>query len=240
MKPAVMKYRLYDMLSVARDPFLLLFAVVPLLASTALRFIIPLASRLIMQYTGFNLMAYGSYITCVVCLLPPLMLGSMTAFMMLDEMDGGLVPVMRITPGSTGGYLIRRLLLPVIVSVLFIPLCHAITGFTTVSTGQMAALMILGALNASLFVFFVYSVAADKVAGLTLSKASGLLILPCFAPLFPSPWVLRAARMTPLYYASELLRSGLSVGMLSAALAVNILWVAVFLAMSLHKIKKCR
>ncbi len=237
MMQSKLKYRALDILSVIREPLLGFFVIMPPMAAIMLRILVSIAAKLLQRHLGFDLMIYSPYIQSMVMFLSPLMLGMLTAFVMLDEMDLGLMPLMRTMPGSLKGYLVRRLALPVILTLVYTPLCLWIMGMMPDSMGQMVWLLVLSMMETIFFTSLIFSNATDKVAGLAIAKASGLFILPCFATLLDSAWTLWVARITPLYYVCEILRVGLSVPLVVGALVVNLLWLVTFFLIMRRRIR---
>lgn len=232
-----LKYRTLDILSVVREPLLMLFMIMPPFAAIILRILVSILSGVLDKHLGFDLMAYAPYIQSMVILMVPMMLGMFTAFIMLDEMDLGLIPLMRTMPGSLRGYLLRRFLLPAILTVVYIPLNVWIMGMMEVPFGLMLWLILLGVMQMLFFASLIFSNSPDKVAGLAIGKASGLFMLPCFAPLLSSSWTLWVARLTPLYYITAMLKDGFDTPMIFGALVVNAVYLAFFFMVMVRRIR---
>jgi fluoroquinolone transport system permease protein len=172
-----------DMKQIYRDPMLLISLVGPFLLILLVRFILPFATA------QFALGAYHELLASFFILLIPLLLGIMAGFIMLDERDDKMIDYFAVTPLSKQGYLLYRLLLPGVLTVLY--------GYIYLEWASPVSLPILDkllvtvmlAMEAPIICLFLVAIAANKIEGLALSKGVGLVVFVPFIIYFVSePW----------------------------------------------------
>lgn len=83
----------------------------------AMRFGVPWLTGWLQATYDFDLVPYHGLIAgYILCLFPPLMVGQVIGFLLLDEQDSGVAMALRITPLSRGAYVFYRLAIPMLVS----------------------------------------------------------------------------------------------------------------------------
>lgn len=201
-----------DCRQVTRDPMLGMTFVAPVLLFLFVRFAMPYAAELAQDRLQLDLTVYYDSILSFVILLIPLMLGMMSGFVMLDERDENVISYYAVTPLTKQGYFLYRLAVPSLMSILCTFFLLAYGGLVPIHITQIAFILPLASLEAPLLTLFLVAFAANKVEGLALSKAAGLIV---FAPILiyfiPMPWQLIAG-ILPSYWVSKTLLVGLEQG----------------------------
>ncbi len=170
-----------DMRLVLRDPLLAIMPLAPFLASTALRFIFPLVFSLLGRYLGLSgLEVWEPFIRAMLILFPGMFFGMIAGFLILDDRDEGILRYQEATPLGPGGYLASRLGFFSLLAFLAGPFCGIISGFGSFNIFKDIGVSLLGAFQVPFMALFLGAFAANKVEGLSLAKALGLVDL---APL---------------------------------------------------------
>ncbi|NAP00551.1 hypothetical protein FRY77_31735 [Halomonas sp. MG34] len=208
-----------DMKQIYRDPMLLISLIGPLLLILLVRFILPFATA------QFALGAYNGLLASFFILLIPLLLGIMAGFIMLDERDDKMIDYFAVTPLSKQGYLLYRLLLPGVLTVLY--------GYIYLEWASPVSLPILDkllvtvmlAMEAPIICLFLVAIAANKIEGLALSKGVGLVVFVPFIIYFVSePWNWAVGILPTFWPAKLFLIEGVH---LMASLFIGVLGVGI-------------
>jgi fluoroquinolone transport system permease protein len=177
-----------DLKNMGRDPMLVFASAAPLLLLALMRFAVPPARDLVAAYLSFDLTQFYPLIAVFFSLLPALLWGLTTAFLYLDEKDTGITAYLFITPLRKNGYLAYRLSFPLVFSFVFTVILTLANGLVTFTVLQV---LVYAALSSclSLVVFFALAAFAhNKVEGLALGKALGVIMMgPVAAGLLPGP-----------------------------------------------------
>lgn len=215
-----------DFKQLAREPIMLLFAMLSLLLIGVFWLLLNLGAPILYDYTGFNLRIYEPYVLAMCYLLQPLMLGTVMGFFILDEKDAKITELLRVTPLGFSGYLMNRLMLPVVLTMVYVVTGWIVLGQSLHSAAYLPLIMLFCSAQTVMVGLYVAIISEDKVNGLTNAKAVSASILFGFATLFPQPTVTLIAMFTPQYYVTEaVLGMDTYIGLLG--LLVHGLWVAV-------------
>lgn len=213
-----------DLKKIIREPILMLFMAVPFMAILAIKAILVLGLPLLLKYTGFDIDKYFGYIEVLCLLLSPGMLGAVSAFMMIDERDGGIYELMSITPIGYSGYIANRLLMPFCLSMIYTFLCHYILHIYSVSFVILLLIALISGMQSIVIALFLFSLADDKVKGLTLAKALNIFIITAGGDLLSIPAVSILCSLFPFYWSAKLLMQPTLFSIITGY-AVNIFWV---------------
>lgn len=198
-----------DLKQITRDPMLAFSLLGPLLLAVALRFGVPFAAEIVRSKFGTDISGYYHIIVSFMILLTPLILGMLSGFLILDERDENLINYFAVTPLAKRGYFMYRLSVPILLSAvcsMFLLLFIDLVPFDSLSSLLMIPML---ALEAPIITLFLVAFASNKVEGLALSKAAGLIIFaPALIFVLPMPWQLIAG-IVPAYWISKTFLLGL-------------------------------
>jgi fluoroquinolone transport system permease protein len=197
-----------DIRMVARDPLLAILPFAPLLAATAMRLILPLITGFLLSRLGFDLMAWAGMIRSILILFPGMFYGMVAGFLLLDDRDDGIAAYWSVTPVRRSGYLLARLGLFSLAAVPAGLACAFLIGLAPARLADDLAMALLGALQVPIYGLFLAAFAANKVEGLSIVKALGILNMAPLAVLLPRP-VGRLGWIVPQYWAAAGFLSGL-------------------------------
>jgi fluoroquinolone transport system permease protein len=203
-----------DFKNMGRDPMLILSSVAPILLLAVMRFGVPLASELLHTYTSFDLKEYYMLIALFLSLLPAMLWGFMTAFLSLDEHDNRISSYLFITPIRKTGYLCYRLSFPLVFSCTFTLIMLSLNGLAVFTSVEILFFAFFSSLLGLFFFLTLVTFAHNKVEGLALGKALGVVLLgPIASFILPVP-LKYIGCIFPPFWSAELvvhLKSGAAV-----------------------------
>ncbi len=172
-----------DLKNTRLDPTLLLMAFVPFLMLAFIRYGTPALSIYIPGMEEY----YKEIITFFV-VLNGILPGFIISFILLDEKDLQLIPVLKVTPVSLSGVLAARIVFMVVFGFLSSLLIALFNGLVEFSFAIAIQLSLLSALNAPIITLINSSIAKNKVEGLTMLKVANLsLMIPLLVFFIDTP-----------------------------------------------------
>jgi len=138
-----------DWRSISRDLLLAITIFVPLLVAVFVRFTVPIATDLLAA--SIDLTEHFTFIASIVILMTPMMLGAMAGLQILDDRDERVLTSIAVTPLTREGYLIWKLLTPMIIGCVLTPLVLLITNIVPLKMGVVIPVTLLAALGAPLY-----------------------------------------------------------------------------------------
>ncbi len=212
-----------DFKNVQRDPMLRWFVFIPLFMIGAMRFLIPWLMDVVLKEFGFDLHPYGMLIMSLITLATPMMIGIIIGFLLLDQRDDRTLTALQVTPLSLNGYLLYRVLMPMLLAIPMTALVVATSGWATLDPLDILLVSVACAPMAPMYALFYALVAENKVQGFAVSKGSGVIMLPVMVAYFiPSNWQYLLG-IAPPYWAIKvfwILQSGESGAWLALLLAL--------------------
>jgi fluoroquinolone transport system permease protein len=190
-----------DAMNIARDPMLLMASGMSLLPALALRLAQPTMDAA--AFDAFGVVAISRFVVPLALLIPAVLIGWVTGFLLLEDRDEGVLLAVDVTPVGKGGFLIYRVLvtatLGAAVSLYAWPLI--LPHVPVIVALGIAAIV---ALNAVAMAVILPAIAGNKVEGLALSKLLNLFSLVPLLAAVPSPARFLAGILPP-YWVGELL-----------------------------------
>jgi fluoroquinolone transport system permease protein len=190
-----------DALNIARDPILVMAAVMSLLPALLLavfRDEIDAAAL-----SAFDVTEFSRYIVPAALAIPAGLVGWVTGFLMLEDRDEGTLLALDVTPVGKSGFILYRVsitaALATAITLYAWPLI--LPGANILVVACLAALV---ALNAIGFAVVLPAVARNKVEGLAVTKITNLLALAPLLAAIPSP-LRYVGGILPTYWIGELL-----------------------------------
>lgn len=202
---------LTDIRSVGRDPILLFMAGYAVFLSAVGRWLIPW----IVDETAetFDLTPYIPLIvTFFTVQCGPLVLGPLAGLLLLDERDERSLLALRTTPLSMTRYTFYRAGIPALLSVA---LCFSgvwFVGLVDVSWPRLLVVAILVGAETPMFALLLAGFASNKVEGLAVAKALGLLALPGVLGWFLDPPVRWLLGIVPTLWPADVLWQAIDPG----------------------------
>lgn len=226
-----------DLRQVGRDPVLLMAMLAPVLMALVIRFGVPFADALARERLGLGLTGHEDFLMSFLLSATPLMLGMLVGFLLLEDRDEGMLAFLAVTPLGKTGYLCYRLLSPVLLAAAFSLAGFAMAGVEAPELKRLLPVVLVFALEAPLVALVMGAFAANKVEGLAVSKACGILFAAPIAAYFldgPLQW---AAGVLPVFWGVKaFLASGAGEGVYWGYISVGILFHAAVLALLLRRL----
>lgn len=194
-----------DLKNVLRESLLLYMLVIPPVMVVAVRLILPAATDYAADSFGLDLIPYYPLLLSFFFVLQlPLVFGLLVGLLILDERDDDTLTALRVTPISMRGYALYRGGSAVLLSVFYVLVSLPLTGI--MPEALLPALLpvaVLSGLLAPGCALTLATFAGNKVEGLALMKALGILLLgPLAAYFIDSGWQLLFG-LSPTYWAAK-------------------------------------
>jgi hypothetical protein len=190
-----------DSMNVARDPMLIIASVMSLAPAPLLYAARPALDAAALS--AFGVTELSRYLMPLVLIIPAMLIGWVTGFLLLEDRDDGPLLAVDVTPVGKGGFLIYRG-----------AVAAAITGAITLwacrllipDSGWVLAVLIavLVGIEAVLAAVILPAIARNKVEGLALTKLTNLAAVVPLLAIVPSPWRYTGG-FFPTYWVGELL-----------------------------------
>ena len=231
MKKRLMALAKSEWRSITRDFLLIITVVVPLIVAVFIRIAVPLATELLAVHIDFNLEEHHVFIVAIGLLMTPMMLGAMGGLQILDDRDERILSYVSVTPLTREGYLAWKLLTPAVIGFVQTPLLLLVMGVIPLHLHVVLPVALLAAMGAPLYALLIASFADNKVEGLVVAKASGVLMWAPFAAyLLQGFWHIPAGLM-PTYWPIMAFVSGYGGGLgfwlyILGGVVVHVAWIA--------------
>jgi len=209
MTQLVRKLGRNDVKVIGRDSFLIFMFSFAVIIATVLRFGLPAFNDFLLAN---NILNETTFITSLTEIYPmivaymgvytaPLLVGTVFGFMLLDEKDDHTITAMLVTPVPLQQYLTYRILVPIVLTFIFIIGMVLFMNQALIPIWQLMLVATGGALTAPIIMLFFATFAANKVQGFALSKFGGIsgwsIMLGWFVPMpfqlligfFPPFWI---------------------------------------------------
>lgn len=206
-----------DARNVQRDALLRWFIFLPLLLVIVIRIAIPIATQLVWERLTFDLRPYYQLINSFLYLILPMLVGMVLGFLLLDQRDDQTLMALQVTPLSLNGYLVYRISLPMLISLVMTLLMVPLAGLGQVKIEAHLAAALCAAPLAPMFALFSAAFAQNKVQGFAVMKASSIVSFPPFIAYFITNGWQWLFGLVPTYWPVKvywLLQAGASQGWL--------------------------
>ncbi|MFD2169899.1 hypothetical protein [Tumebacillus lipolyticus] len=237
MMRMAMRMSLGDARQVVRDPVLLMSMLAPLLMALVIRLGVPFADGLAEERIGISLLGHEPFLISFLLSATPLMLGLLIGFLLLEERDEEMLAYLAITPLGKIGYLCYRLISPVLLSVIFSLIGFLVAGVEAPDALHLWPVLLMLALEAPLLALMMGVFAGNKVEGLALSKAAGVLfVAPVVAYFVTGPWQWAAGVLPTFWAVKAFLASGVGESVYWLYIGVGIPFHALLLVLLVKKL----
>ena len=177
----ILAFALQDFRQIFRDKTLLLFLFLPILILLVLKFGVPaIINRfpIVLEYKHYINMFGGMQVA--------IMFGIISSFILLDEKDDGLIPVLRILPITSGQFIFNRLCIITLLTAIGSYVLMQYSGLGTIAWWKAGLLALQYALWVPIISLTLGIFAANKVQGMAYFKGINLLmILPVITFFLP-------------------------------------------------------
>lgn len=197
-----------DAKSIRRDSLLRWMIFFPIFMALAARWLMPVIVRWVEEVMGVDLLPYYSPIVgYMLIVLTPYLAAVVVGFLLLDQRDDGTLIALQVTPLSLNGYLLYRLTIPMLASILITMVVLPLSGVVPIAPLPLLLVATGAAPIAPLMALALVVIAQNKVQGFAVIKASGIILLPpMFAYFVQGPLQLLLA-LFPTYWPAMMLWS---------------------------------
>lgn len=208
MKTVLKTLVINDLKAIFRDPMSFALILLPLLLATLFRFLIPWGTDTLMPHIDLSGMD-GIWLGFLL-IAGPSMFGWVGGFLLLDEKDQGLLPVLTVTPVPGSLRLLVKSAIPVIISMPSTFLIIWLSGLAPAYLSRYWPVAIMAALQAPMMTLLLSSIGKTKVQGVTLAKSLMLLFMPPMALPFVDHPLIHLTAISPPYWIIESLRTAIN------------------------------
>ncbi|MDO5519925.1 MAG: ABC transporter permease [bacterium] len=214
---------------ISQDYMLVAAVFAPLLAGLLIHFGAPFAETLLTKqfHKDAILSPYYKVADLLLAMVTPLMIGFISAMVMLDEKDDRIISYLSVTPLGKKGYLISRLLIPSIVATIIGFILCILFKISTLTVGNLAIISFYTALLGIIICLFIVNMSSNKVEGMAIGKLSGIMLLGIFVPFFITSSVQYLAVILPSFFIGKYVTTGQG-AWLAVGVVITILWIILF------------
>lgn len=181
-----------DARNIRRDDLLRWIIFAPVAMALLIRFLFPIVLVRVGEILQFDLMPYYEPVTSfMIILLTPYLAGLVIGFLLLDQRDDGTLTALQVTPLSLNGYLLYRLTMPMLLSMVMTLVAAPLSGVVNIGFGRLVLTAVCAAPFAPIFALLLASLAQNKVQGFAITKVAGIILVPPLLAYFiAAPWTM--------------------------------------------------
>lgn len=173
-----------DLKIVFRDKTLILMFFLPIILILVCRILVPILASYIPEVSSYYWMILAAF--CTLSASTPAFL---TAFLMLDEKDENLIPVLKVSPYPYSTLIAYRVSFLMLNSFIFSIIFLIFNGLKEYSYFNILQSSILAAFIPAILILFIVPFAKNKIEGVTLFKiANSILFIPLIAFFISPAW----------------------------------------------------
>ncbi len=203
---AVAAFGRNDLRGTYREPLLVMLVLAPVIWTTGVALFTPMFTEMLSQRYGFDLVPYYPLVLTAFLLLTSIIIvGGLGAMLVLDELDTGTMAALRVTPVPLATFFAYRAGTVMVVTTIYVIATLSFSGI--LQPGLAPALIPIGlvaGLSAVVTLLLIVAVANNKIQGIAMIRALGMLIagLPALGWFVDSAWNL-AFGVLPPYWAAK-------------------------------------
>lgn len=206
LRRALIAFGRNDLRGTYREPLLVMLVIAPVIWTTGVAVLTPMFGDMLAERYAFDLAPYHPLILTAFLLLTSIIIaGALAAFLVLEEIDAGTMAALRVTPVPVSMFFAYRAATVMIVTTIYV--IGTMSFSRILQPGLIAVLVpigLLAGLSAIVTLLLIVAVANNKIQGLAMVRALGMLIagLPCLPWFIDSAWGL-AFGVLPPYWAAK-------------------------------------
>jgi hypothetical protein len=190
-----------DAMNVSRDP-MLIFAIV-MSVIPGLLFVVTRDAMDAAALNAFGVAGISRYVAIVVLVLPAVLIGWVTGFLLLEDRDDGVLLAVDVTPIGKSGFLTYRVTVTALVGAAITAVAIPFVA-PALEWPQRLLIVTAVAMESVLAAVILPALARNKVEGLALTKLTNIAAVVPLIAIVPSPWRY-VAGIVPTYWLGELL-----------------------------------
>jgi fluoroquinolone transport system permease protein len=203
---ALLAFGRNDIRGTYRDPLLVMLVLAPVTWTTGVVLLTPMFTEMLADRYQFDLVPYYPLVLTAFLLLTSIIIaGGLGAFLVLDEVDAGTLTALRVTPVPMSTFFAYRAATVMVVTTVYVVATLSFSGI--LEPGLVPPLIPIGlvaGLSAVVCLLLIVVVANNKIQGIAMVRALGMLIagLPALPWFIDSAWNL-AFGVLPPYWAAK-------------------------------------
>jgi fluoroquinolone transport system permease protein len=203
---ALLAFGRNDIRGTYRDPLLVMLVLAPVLWTTGVVLLTPMFTEMLADRYQFDLVPYYPLVLTGFLLLTSIIIaGGLGAFLVLEEVDAGTLAALRVTPVPMSTFFVYRAATVMLVTTVYVVATLSFSGI--LEHGLVPTLIpigLLSGLSAVVCLLLIVVLANNKIQGLAMVRALGMLIagLPALPWFIDSAWNL-AFGVLPPYWAAK-------------------------------------
>ncbi|MBX7434808.1 ABC transporter permease [Mycobacterium sp. Y57] len=192
-----------DIRGTYREPLMAMLVLAPVIWTVGTAVIVPRLTTTVARRYDFDLVPYHPLVlTGLLLLTSIIVVGGLGAFLILDELDSGTLPALRVTPVPLSSFFGYRAGTVVAVTTGYVVATMSLSGL--LPAGLVLPLIPIGlvaGLSSVVTMLLIVAVASNKIQGLAMLRLLGLVIagLPCLAWFVSPPWDLAFGILPPYW-----------------------------------------
>ena len=171
---------------IIKDAMLFMVCFTPIIYGLLIKYVIPYLERRLTSHFGYVELLTPYYLIFDIFLaaMTPLMFCFVSAMVMLGEIDDGISKYLAVTPIGKRGYLVSRLGIPTLISIIVTLIVLSFFSLTKLSFTVMVIIAFVTAMLSLIESLLIITISNNKVEGMAITKLSSLLFLGIPAPFF--------------------------------------------------------
>jgi len=214
-----------DFKQIFRNPIMVLFFALPVFLPVLFKAMLVFLVPYLQTFLTFDIVPYHSYILAAVMTFAPLSLGIVTGFMMLDEKDGRIYELMRVTPLGSAGYLLNRMIFSMATSFICTFIVYYVLNIYPIPLLTLILIALLMSVLSVIIALILFLIATDKVKGLTYAKGLNLFSLFTLVDLLGLKWLSVVSHVMPTYWVTKIVQNPSNAVNILLAFVVTFVWV---------------
>ncbi|MEX1378017.1 MAG: hypothetical protein AB1Z23_11180 [Eubacteriales bacterium] len=212
-----------------RDPIVAMMFLAPILINIIFRLLLVFLVPFIQRYVSFDMSQYQHYVLGFTMMLSAMLLSMVMGFTMIDDRDNKIVELISVTPMGRSGYLIMRLSLVFLFVFVYSIYTYAFMGIYILSVFALLYLSALLCVYSAIMGMLLFSIATDKVNGLTYAKGLNVVFLFGFVDLLNIRWLNILGGFFPPYWIMQIIADPKNISALFMGAVVTIGWFFIIL-----------
>lgn len=194
------------LLCIWKDFMMVACIIGPIIMGVAFRYVIPNLESYLCDYFNQSaiLSPYYRVFDLLMLIMTPLLIAFAGVMVMLEEIDNNTAKYLCVTPIGPKGYLISRLGMPVLFSLLYDIILIMLCGISDMGLSIKLVLVVLAGIISILVSIMVVGIAKNKVEGMAIMKLSGLIVAAALLPFFSSARETYLAGVFPSFWMGKL------------------------------------
>jgi len=218
-----------ELKKIFREPIMVLLFFAPILITLIFKLLYVFLVPFIQKYIAFDMSLYQHYVLVFTMIMSAMLLSIVMGFTMIDDRDNKIVELISVTPMGKSGYLIMRLSLVFLFVFIYSIYTYLFMGIYILPIFTLLYLSLILCIYSAVMGLFLFSVASDKVNGLTYAKGMNVVFLFAFVDLLNIKWLNTLSGFFPPYWVTRIVANPTNIYPLIMGAVVPIIWFLIVL-----------